>query len=81
LRAQVEAGIEHRGRQLLRNCVLDPKSADDGSVMGKSHCADGLTKPGDTQADGVIAGCVRNWDDAVSQVNMAIERPHQATAR
>jgi hypothetical protein len=81
LRAQVEAGIEHRGRQLLRNCVLDPESADDGSVMGKSHSADGLTKPGDTQADSVIAGAVRNWDDAVSQLNMAIERARQATGR
>jgi hypothetical protein len=36
----MEAGIEDRGGQLLRNCVLDPKSTDDGSVMGKAHRAD-----------------------------------------
>src|SRR4029453_11063923 len=79
LRAQMEAGVEHRGRQLLRNRVLDPKSTDDGAVMGDAHCADRLTKPGDVQADSVVAGGVRNWDDTVSKVNMAIEGAHRST--
>lgn len=72
----MEAGVEHGGRQLLRNCVLDPKATDDGAMMGDAHCANRLTNPGDAQTDSVVTGGVRNWDDTVSKINMAIERAY-----